>query len=111
MGPLIGSWGGEHVGLALTASGGTLEYDCAAGTIDGPVRPDGNGRFLATGSHTPGTGGPEQIGSPRPTYTASYSGQVTGEGMTLSVNVPSRGIVIGPYRLRRGAPPKLLRCL
>jgi hypothetical protein len=31
--------------------------------------------------------------------------------MTLRVDVPDRGIAIGPYRLRRGAEPMLMRCL
>ena len=110
-GPLVGQWGGQHVGLMLDSSGGTLDYDCAAGRIDGPVLPGRDGRFVAAGTHTPGTGGPERIGEARPSYPARYSGSVSGDWMTLRVDVPDRGIVIGPYRLRRGAQPMLMRCL
>src|ERR1700730_845698 len=31
-----GIWGGDHVGVTVTETGSTLEYDCAAGTIDQP---------------------------------------------------------------------------
>ena len=109
--PLVGNWGGQHVGLAIGPSGGAVEYDCAAGRIDGPLIVDRNGRFSGKGSHTPGTGGPERVGEVRPSYPAGYSGSVSGEWMTLRVDVPGRGIGIGPYRLRRGAEPMLMRCL
>jgi hypothetical protein len=110
-GPLIGNWGGQHIGLQLSGSGGTVDYDCAAGRIDGPVVPDGSGRFRAVGVHTPAMGGPERVGEQRPSYSASYSGQVSGDWMTLRVDVPSQRIVIGPYRLQRNAQPMLMRCL
>ena len=111
IGPLTGAWGGMHVGLQLSSEGGELEYDCAAGRISHPVIPGADGRFAATGTHTPGTGGPERVGEVRPSWPAHYSGSVRGDEMTLRVDVPGRAIVIGPHRLRRGARPILLRCL
>lgn len=110
-GPLLGSWGGQHVGLELTAAGGKLDYDCADGGIDGPVVPAPNGQFEAYGWHRPGHGGPAREGEVLPRWPARYSGTVSGERMTLRVDVPDRGFVIGPYRLRRGAEPILMRCL
>jgi hypothetical protein len=110
-GPVTGSWGGRHVGMVLTTEGGTLDYDCAAGRINGPVMVGPDGRFAAPGIHTPGMGGPEQQGEVRPSYPAHYSGSVRGDRMILRVDVPARGIVIGPYELRRGADPILMRCL
>lgn len=110
-GPLTGSWGGRHVGLVLTEAGGSLDYDCAAGTIAGALTAGPDGRFAGAGTHTPGTGGPERVGEVRPSYPARYSGSVRGDMMMLRVDVPAQGIVIGPYRLRRGAEPQLLRCL
>ena len=109
--PLTGSWGGTHIGLTLDAAGGQLDYDCAAGTIAGPVMVDAAGRFHATGTHTPGTGGPAHQGYVPPAYPASYQGNVRGDEMTIRISVPARGFVIGPYQLRRGADPNLLRCL
>jgi hypothetical protein len=109
--PLTGSWGGEHVGLELHAGGGTLEYDCAAGAIDEPVRPDGSGAFSARGTHSPGHGGPDRVDEDPPRLLAEYHGRIRGERMTLNVRVPSSDLVLGPYTLDRGAPPQILRCL
>ncbi len=110
-GPLTGAWGAAHVGLVLDAAGGRLDYDCAAGTIDDPVDPDAEGRFIAEGTHTPGTGGPARVGETPPSYPARYSGMVRGDTMRLTVEVPVRALVLGPYDLRRGAQPMLTRCL
>ncbi len=107
--PLIGSWGGQHIGLELTAEGGALDYDCAAGAIEGPVIPDPAGRFTARGTHAPGHGGPDRIGETPPQIAAEYSGRVTGGRMTLAVRVP--GLELGPFNLERDAAPTILRCL
>ena len=109
--PITGQWGGQHVGLELGAAGGQLEYDCAAGSIGRPAMRDSAGRFTAIGTHTPGTGGPVQAGVVPRSYPARYSGRVAGDIMTLTVDVAGLGARIGPYSLRRGAAPNLLRCL
>ncbi len=110
-GPITGEWGGEHVGLTLDPVGGRLEYDCAAGTIVGPVIAARDGSFAANGTHTPGLGGPERIGYVPPSYPARYAGTVRRKTKTLRVSVPARDIEMGPFRLRRGADPRILRCL
>jgi hypothetical protein len=108
--PVTGEWGGRHVHLALTATGGTLDYDCAAGTIEGPLRPNEDGQFSAVGTHTPGQGGPEAVGQVPPTYRVRYAGTVRGNRMRLHGRVDN-GVVLGPYDLRRGAEPTIFRCL
>ncbi len=108
--PLTGSWGGEHIGLELTATGATVDYDCAAGRIDGPVLSGANGTFQAVGTHTPGTGGPERVGVVPPSFAARYDGAVRGDRMTLQVRV-ANGVLVGPFTLRRGVEPILMRCL
>ncbi len=109
--PLTGSWGGQHVGLVLDAAGGKLDYDCAAGTIDGPVILNLLGEFHEKGTHTPGTGGPVRQDQVPLALPALYHGSVRGERMTLRVIVPSNGTVIGPLELMLGAAPVLMRCL
>lgn len=106
-----GEWGGQGVALTVTADGAGIAYDCAAGTISGALRPDAAGRFRAGGTHTPNLGGPERLDDPRPSHSALYAGQVRGSVMTLSVAIPATGAEMGPFRLRRGAPPTLHRCL
>ena len=109
--PLTGSWGGRHVGLTLAAEGGRLDYDCAAGTIDTPLNPGSDGRFFSRGTHSPGQGGPVRIGHEPPRLPATYEGRVRGDRMTLLVRVPSTGVELGPFALRRGVEPILMRCL
>lgn len=106
---LQGDWGGRHVGLRLTADGGTLEYDCAAGTMTPPlVHADGS--FTAEGTHTPGWGGPEIEGQVRPTFAVRYAGSVRGDTLTFQGDTVN-GVVLGPFTLRRGAEPIIFRCL
>ena len=108
---IAGRWGGQHVGLEMGETNGRLDYDCAAGTIDGPLVSDSAGHFAATGTHTPGTGGPVRVGVTPPSYPATYTGSVRDDTMTLVIDVPAIGARIGPTTLRRGAEPMLTRCL
>src|SRR2546423_14822386 len=62
-GPIAPSeWGGTHIGLTVSATGGTLADDCASGTIDKPIISAAKGNFLAQGHHTPGPGGANRMG-------------------------------------------------
>lgn len=106
---VVGNWGGPHVHLDLRPAGGTLDYDCGHGTI-GPLRPLANGAFTAQGTHTPEHGGPVREGEVLPTYAARYSGTIRGDRMTLQGRIES-GALLGPFELRRGAEPMLMRCL
>lgn len=108
--PITGEWGGTHVGLSLTPNGGTLEYDCASGTLAGPLVPRRDGTFDAQGIHTPGWGGPEIEGQVLPSYRVSYSGSVRGDVMNLRGRLEN-GVSLGPFVLRRGREPIIFRCL
>ncbi len=115
--PVTGEWGGTHVGLSLKPNGGTLAYDCAAGTVIGPLMLDRDGTFIAEGTHTPGWGGPEIAeqnmpypGRARPTYHVDYSGKVRGNKMSLQGRLEN-GVLLGPFALRRGAEPIIFRCM
>lgn len=106
----VSTWGGAHVGLVITASGGTVEYDCATGRIDEPIVLR-QGRFDVRGVHWPGQGGPIGVDTtvaPRP---ARYQGTVDRDRMTLRVTLTDTGLVLGPYTLIRGASPSVFKCL
>ena len=107
--PLTGSWGGEHIGVTFTAQGASIEYDCAQGTIDGPVIPDGEGRFEAKGTHTAEHGGPVREGEQEEGRPARYRGQVKGGSLKLTVALSS-GEEIGTFLLSRDVQPRLTRC-
>ena len=104
-----GTWGGEHILLTISASGGTLEFDCAAGQIRQPIAVDRNGNFDMAGTFTPQHGGPVRKDESTFSHPARYSGHVDGD--TMSLKVVREQQEIGKFILTRGAPPKLTRCL
>lgn len=108
--PVTGQWGGPHIGLTLTQTGGTLEYDCAAGRIIEPLMPGIGGAFDVQGTHTPGHGGPEIEGVVMPPYRTRFTGTVSGDRMMLTGRVEN-GVLLGPFTLRHGAEPGIFRCL
>ena len=106
-----GPWGGSHVRMDVTSAGARLEYDCAEGVIEEPLRPDAEGRFTATGIHTPGHGGPIRVGEILPAFRARYDGRVDGEQMSLLVTLTETGAMLGTFELRHGSSGLLTRCL
>lgn len=107
----VGAWGGDHIALSVTVDGATLEYDCAAGKMDGAVTVDAEGRFHALGTHDIGHGGPAQQDEIPDRHPASYRGHIAGDTMTLSVTLTDRGTEVGTFQLTRGAAPRIVRCL
>ena len=109
-GALMGSWGGQHIGLEATAEGARIEYDCAHGTIEGPIIPGRDGRFEATGTHAAEHGGPVHEGENEEGRPALYRGELKGDTLTLTVTLDS-GEEAGTFTLSRGAAPRLMKCL
>ena len=105
-----GQWGGPHIGLVLEGGLGTIEYDCASGTVDTPVIPAADGSFAATGTHRPGQGGPVRVGQIFTSVRANYAGKIEKDHMTLGI-VLEDGTTMGPFSLDRGAQGQLTRCL
>lgn len=106
--PLSGSWGGEHIALTFTDAGGTIEYDCAHGSIAEPVR-TAAGRFEVAGFHVREHGGPVRENEPVDSVPARYIGAVGGDKLILRVIVGTD--TLGPFELRRGAEPRIFKCL
>lgn len=109
---IIGPWGGPHAAMVLKANGGTVEYDCASGTIanDWTVTPDGF--FAATGRHLPGHGGPIPIGGgDTTTRPARYQGTIRGRAMTLTVVLTDSAQVLGVFDLTQGRTGPVYKCL
>ena len=108
---LVGTWGGDHAGLVATPDSGTLEYDCAAGRITEPLRPGSDGRFVASGTHTPGHGGPVRIDEILPRRPARYTGRVDGDLLSLTVVMTDSNVTVGTFQLTRGRSPNVFKCL
>jgi hypothetical protein len=105
-----GDWGGEHIGLVVTTNGGTIEYDCASGTIDEELIAR-DGLFSASGTHIRGHGGPIRQDENPDKHPARYDGQINGETMTLDVTLTDSGEKLGRYTLVRGKPAQVFKCL
>ena len=103
------TWGGTHIGLVITVTGGTVEYDCAEGEILEPIQVT-NGKFDVLGLHYVGMGGPIGVDRvhPRP---ARYQGSVKGDNMTMTVTLTDTKEEVGTFNLVRGANPHVVKCL
>ena len=106
----VGSWGGEGIRLDVAAAGGTLEFDCAVGTIDAPLVLDENGAFVLPGTFTLGHGGPDIEGQEPVPVEATFTGTVAGDRMTLEGRFGAEDTRIGPYSLRKDRDPLLREC-
>jgi hypothetical protein len=104
-------WGGDHVGLTVSANGGALEYDCASGTIDQSIVSAPNGNFIVQGTHTPGHGGPIMEGQIVERHPAQYEGWTDGDTMRFSVMLTDTGQKLGTFTLVRGQSPHVVRCV
>jgi hypothetical protein len=106
-----GNWGGQHIGLVATDTGATIEYDCAAGRIDGPLTLGANGAFEWTGVHFPGQGGPIRIDQPVNAHTARYTGRADSESLRLTLTLVDGSQPPQSFTLRRGGQASVFKCL
>lgn len=110
-GPLVGDWGGEHLGLVATVQGADLEYDCATGHMNGPLAPGDDGRFSVTGVHHPGHGGPIRQDEETVSLPARYDGELHGFRLKLRVTLTDTNELLGSFDLIQGASPHVFKCL
>lgn len=107
-----GRWGGVGAALRVSGSGGELEFDCAHGSLGGPLVFDSEGRFDVPGVFVRERPGPIREGEPGgAAEKARYRGRMDGDTVTLEVLLPGSGKTFGPFTLKRGASTKLHRCL
>jgi uncharacterized protein YceK len=108
---LKGKWGGEHIGMVVSDSSATLDYDCAHGTIYEPIIPDAGGKFEVTGVHVFEHGGPIRIDEIPDEHPALYKGHIAGKEMTLILVITDTDTVIDTFLLTRGVEPLIYKCL
>ena len=115
----VGVWGGQHVRLEITnigvgaspAGGGTVEFDCAHGTITLPVLADKSGRFDVPGFYVQEHGGPIRVDEQLAARPARYAGEINGSRMTLTVTRTDSAWSAGPFTLQRGSTGSVFKCL
>jgi len=105
-----GAWGGDHVALTVTDGGGRVEFDCARGTLDHPLRLDDSGRFSVAGTFIQEHGGPVRAGEVPESQPARYQGRLDRQKLEFTVTVEGK-TGQGPFTVTLAKAPKLTKCL
>jgi hypothetical protein len=105
-----GSWGGPHIRIEVETGSARIEYDCANGTINGPLTIDSKGRFTWRGTHQPEGPGPIRIDQERSSSAAVYTGSVKGTTMTLTVTLAGSKEPLGTFTVRQGGGGRVFKC-
>jgi len=105
-----GMWGARHIQLSVANGSATIEYDCAHGKIDGPLRINSRGRFDLRGTHRQERGGPVRLGE-NGGVPARYTGWTDGKTMKLTVTLVDSNTEIGTFELTRGKVGRVFKCL
>jgi hypothetical protein len=96
--------------MTATANEVHLDFDCAHGSIEGPVALDADGRFDVRGAYTKESPGPV-----RPDVSsgqaARYMGRIDGDAMALSIVLVGSGETVGSYKLQKNRVPRVHKCL
>jgi len=106
----VGTWGGEHVSLEITERGGSVEFDCAQGTIDQRVSLDRQGNFDVPGTYVEEHGGPVRKDEQGRSYPVRYTGRIKDGKMSLTVRRSGSRKVIGTFTLVLGQEAMLFKC-
>lgn len=104
------TWGGEHIRISFTDGESRVEFDCAHGTITGPLKTDSEGRFELDGTYVREGPGPVRLNAPRVSQPARYSGTVKGDEMSLSVTLKNASQDLGTFTLTRGSEGLIRKC-
>ena len=105
-----GNWGGQHIQMSVNKGSAHIAYDCANGTITGPLKIDSRGRFNLRGRHNVERGGPTRIDEESGGEPAKYTGWTDGEKMKLTVTLVNSKTEIGRFELTRGNMGRVFKC-
>jgi hypothetical protein len=103
---VVGTWGGENAGLIVSNTDVHVHIGCTLGDAVGPINPDANGRFEATGTYNVDAY-PVDRGI---THPATFTGQIIDQTMTLTVSLTDTARVLGPVTLTYGKEPQMGPC-
>jgi len=106
----IGPWGAQHIRIDVEKNSAAIDYDCANGTIDGPLTFDSKGRFTWRGTHRRDGPGPIRVEHEFKGRPALYTGSIKGDTMTLTVKLTDTNEVVATYTLKRGSLGRVFKC-
>ena len=101
-----GKWGGDNAGLIADNADVHVHIGCTLGDAVGPIQPDANGRFEMSGMYNVDAF-PIDRGILHP---ATFTGQIDGKTMTLTVTLTDTPRVLGPVTLTYGKEPVMGPC-
>ena len=104
-----GLWGGPHVSIDVGSQSAKVEYDCAHGVIEGPLVVDAQGKFEWRGTFTMERGGPVRQGDTAREQPATYSGELKGNTMSLTLKIGDSD-ELETFTLEKGKTGKLVKC-
>jgi len=105
-----GLWGGDHIAMKVEGDTATVEYDCAHGTLNGPLEIDSNGKFSVSGTYISEYSGPVRGDQPLTRSVARYTGWTDGKKMRLMVTLVKPNKVVGTFLLDRGRQGRVNKC-
>ena len=103
-------WGGDHIRIEVEGDSALVDYDCANGSIKGPLILKPNGRFSWEGVHTREHSGPIRRDEKPDNREAVYYGSVRNDIMTLTVKLKSSNAIVGTFILKRDTPGRVFKC-
>jgi hypothetical protein len=103
-----GMWGGQHINMKVGAKSASIEYDCATGTIRGPLVVDSEDNFTLRGTHRMQRGGPVRADETPNDHPATYTGSIKGNTMTLHLKLSDSDVET--FTLEKGKEGELFRC-
>ena len=104
-----GEWGGVHISMNVGDGSATIEYDCAHGSIEGPLTTDGERKFKLRGTFTPERGGPIRADETARSQPATYSGEINGNTMKLTLKIADSDDT-ETFELEKGKAARLVKC-
>ena len=105
-----GVWGGQHIRAEVSDKGAVIEFDCANGTIDGPITLDNKGSFDVKGKFTAEHGGPIRRDEENNGRSARYVGRLKNQELTLTISDLNTKESLGSFTLAHGNEGRLMKC-
>ncbi|HET8646938.1 MAG TPA: hypothetical protein VFO85_15695 [Vicinamibacteria bacterium] len=101
-----GTWGGDDAGVIVEGQAAHVHIGCTKGDTAAPIALDGDGEFAVRGLYNVNAY-PVDQGILHP---ARFTGRVSGNEMTLQVQLLDTDQRLGPVTLRLGRNPDMRRC-
>jgi hypothetical protein len=107
-----GGWGGNHVAMEVRGGKATLDFDCAHGSIEGPMTVEADGSFDWRGAYVREHGGPIRKGEESaPGEPARYRGRLEGDTLSLEIVPEGSDKAVGTFALKLGQAGRVHKCL